>query len=416
MINLWIKNARLVGKEQQQVDIGVADGRIAAVGRGLAAAESGARIIDAAGRLAAPTFVEPHTHIDKALTIDRCPPNKTGLIDEAINITTAVAKTITEKDVFERACTVLRWFVQNGVTVIRTHVDIGPLVGLRGLRGVLEARKRFAGLIDLQVVAFAQWGILRSPGTEALLEQAIREGADLIGANTTAERANEQIKDQIEIVFRIAREFDADVDMHADTTDDPTQTGLHYLALKTLETGWHGRVTAGHCDALAAYDPYYAARVIRDVREAAINIVTMPIKMLYAGIYDQHPKRRGMTRMDDLQSAGVNVCTGQDNVLDGFQPVFGQCDPMETAMLVAYNYNWKRPEEMPYLFDMLTVNPARALRLPEYGIAPGQAHLNIFEADRLTEAFRLQAARRWVIRGGNVVAETEISRTLHINV
>lgn len=417
-MDLLIKNARRVGADGGLVNIGVKDGRIASISPAANADEPpalpSAQVLDAAGNIVTPTFVDPHTHIDKALTADRCPPNRSGLIDEVIANTLAVAATLTDEDVYERACEVLQWFVQNGVTIIRTHVDIGPACGLHGLRGVLAAKRRYADLIDLQVVAFAQWGILRSPGTEELLEQALKEGADLVGANTAAERSNDDIKEQMDIIFRLAREYDADVDVHADSTDDPQQWGLHFLALKTIETGWHGRVTAGHCDALAAYDPYFAGRVISAVREAGISIVTMPIKMLYAGVHDQHPKRRGMTRIEDLLAAGVNVCTAQDNILDGFQPVFGQCDPLETAMLVAYNYGWKRPEDTPLLYDMITHNAAKALQVEQYGITVGApAHLNVLAADRWTEALRTQADRRWVIRNGRVVAETETVRRWH---
>jgi cytosine/creatinine deaminase len=415
-MDLLITNARLVGKENTLADVGIEAGRIVTIQPSSLDGHEGVQTLDVAGRLVGPTFVDPHVHLDKAFTADRCPPIKSRLIDAVVPAVGEVAKTFTEEDVYERASKALTLCIQNGVTIVRTHVDIGPQVGLRGLRGMLEAKKRFAGLVDLQIAAFSQWGILRSPGTEELMEQAMREGADVVGGNTNSERTDADVLGQLEIIFRLAREFDADVDVHVDSTDDPTRTGLYALAVQTIKHGWHGRVTAGHCDALAAYDPYYAQRVIRTVKEAAMNIITMPLKMMFAGVLDQYPKRRGMTRIDDLLEAGVNVCLAQDNVQDPFQLVFGRYDPLETGMLVAYNYNWNRPEDMPYLYSMMTTNPAATLRLSDYGLEVGRpAHLCVMDAENWLEAIRTLAVRRWVLRSGKVVAETETRRSLFLD-
>src|SRR5579884_3022694 len=243
-MDLVIRRAHVRGSPEL-VDIGIDGGKIEAIRPGIEA--HGSREIDAGGGLVAPTFVEPHTHLDKALTADRCPPNRSGLIDEVVVNTTEVARTYTEEDVYTRATTVAGWFVQNGVTHIRTHVDIGPPVGLTGLEGVLAAREALRGVM--------------------------RRGADIVGANTVAERTQADADRQIDVVFAIAREFDADVDIHCDSTDDPNATSLHYLAARTIELGYHGRVTAGHCCALSSYDPYYAAKVARLVREAGVSIV-----------------------------------------------------------------------------------------------------------------------------------------------
>ncbi len=412
-MELIIRNARVRGRDGL-VDIGIQDGQIAAVQSRIDGTP--AKEIDAAGGLTTPTFVEPHTHLDKALTADRCPSNRSGLIDEVVVNTTEVARSYTVEDVYRRAMTVALWFVQNGVTCIRTHVDIGPPVSLTGLEGVLATRHALRGIAEIQIVAFAQWGIVRSPGTEELLRQALRHGADIVGSNTVAERSQTDVNRQIDIVFEIAKEFDADVDIHCDSTDDSTATGLHYLAVRTIETNYHGRVTAGHCCAMAGYDPYYAAKVARLVKEAGISVVTMPLKMLYAGIRDPYPKRRGMTRIDDLLEAGVNVCTGQDNILDGFSPYFGRADPLETALLLAYNFSFKRPDELELVFDMITTNAARAIGLKAYGLAPGQpADLNIVTTTSVQEAIRLQAPRRFVLKQGRLLAEAERVQRLHVD-
>jgi cytosine/creatinine deaminase len=410
-VELIIRGARLRGRAGL-FDIGIQGGRIAAIEPHLAATD--AREIDAGGCLVTPSFVEPHTHLDKALTAERCPPNRTGLIDEVVFNTTEVARAYTVDDVCARALELAGWFLQNGVTHIRTHVDVGPPVGLTGLDGVLAAREALRDVADIQIVAFAQWGIVRNPETKGLLQQAIRRGADLVGSNTVAERTQADSNRQIDIVFEIAREFDVGVDIHCDSTDDATATSLHYLAVRAIETGYHGRVAAGHCCAMSAYDPYYAAKVARLVKEAGISIVTMPLKMLYAGLRDPYPKRRGMTRIDDLLEAQVNVCTGQDNVLDGFSPCFGRADPLETALLLAYNFSYKRPEELETVFDMTTVNAARAIGLDEYDVIPGKpANLNILDAQSVQEAIRTQAARRYVLRDGRVVVEHTTTRRVH---
>lgn len=413
-MDLIIRRARMRG-HAGLMDIGIEGGRFAAIEPKLET--RAAREIDAKGGLTTPTFVEPHTHLDKALTSDRCPPNRTGFIEEVVANTPAVARTYTVEDVYERAVKVGLWFVQNGVTRIRTHVDIGPPAGLIALDGVVAARHALGEVADIQIVAFAQWGIVRSPGTDALLRQAMRRGADIVGSQTVAERTQTDANRQIDVVFDIAREFDADVDIHCDSTDDPTATSLHYLAVRTIELNYHGRVTAGHCCALSSYDPYYAARVARLVKEAGISVVTLPLKMLFAGIRDQYPKRRGMTRIDDLLEAAVNVCTGQDNILDGFAPSFGRADPMEIALLLSYNFNFNRPTDLELVFDMVTHNAASAIGVRDYGLAVGQpASLNIMPVESVQEAIRLQAPRRYVLRNGRIIAETERIERAHVQV
>ncbi len=370
-----------------------------------------ARILDAEGRLCVPGFVEPHIHLDKVLLADSIPVNVSGSLDEAIAILGARKDSYTSADIIERAGQIIRSAVTNGVTRMRTHIDIDTGCGLTAFNALLDVRAQFADLLELQIVAFPQKGIVGDPGCEALLREAMDRGADQIGGMPFNEPGPQESRAHIEIAFDIAREHDCTVDMHIDETDDPEARTLEMLCEATVAHGWQGRVVAGHTCALAAYPDAHANRVMDMVAEAGIHMATNPAtNLMLQGREDSHPKRRGITRVKKLLDRGVNVAFGQDNLRDMFYP-FGRDDPLELAFLLAHAAHMSQPDEIEAVFNMTTQGGAKVLGLTDYGMEPGCAgDLVVLDAQSPLEAIVEKPDRRYVIRRGRVVAETETRR------
>jgi len=393
--------------ESKTIDLAVVDGRFAAPTPGMTAK----RTIDAAGRLTIPGFIEPHIHLDKVMINKDVRTNRSGTLTEAIEIIWEKKKTYTVEEIVARAGSVIESGVANGVTHIRTHVDVDTIGGLKPMEGVLAAREKYRHIVDIQIVAFPQEGILRDRGAEELMWKAMEMGADLVGGMPFNEDSPADSRRHIEIAFEIAKKHDADIDMHVDETDDPMARTLEMLADQTLINGWQGRVTAGHTCALAGYPAEYAAAVIEKVKAANLHMITNPAtNLMLQGRLDIEPKRRGITRVQELLASGINVSFGQDCVRDTFYP-FGRDDSLEVALLAAHAAQLSMPPQIEQVFAMPTVNAARILGLKDYGLRPGApANAVILEAPDAAEAIRLQAPRRWVIKNGRVVAETEVRR------
>jgi cytosine deaminase len=405
--DLVIRGARVDG---ELVDIAVAGERIAAVGPDL----EGAAALDAGGRLVSPAFVQPHIHLDKVLTGPLLGPNRSGTLAEAIALSHAVKRAATVEEIRARAGRVIRAAVIAGTTAIRSHVDIDTIGGLKGLRGVAAARDDHADLCTVQLVAFPQEGIWRDPGTDTLMVEAMREGADVVGGMPHWEDGLDAARRHIEFCLQLAVSCDADVDMHVDETDDPYWRSFELLIEEAERRDWGPRTTAGHLCAMASWEDEYAARVIARAAAAGVMVATNPpTNLMLQGRGDAEPRRRGIPRVKELLAAGVTVGAGQDCVDDAFYP-FGDADPLQVALIVAHAAQLGTPSEIATALRMVTTDAARLLRLPDYGITPGaRADLVILDAESERDALREQAPRRWVLHGGRVVAETVHEERLH---
>jgi cytosine deaminase len=223
-----------------------------------------------------------------------------------------------------------------------------------------------------------------------------------------AERDMDDAGRHIEIAFEIAKAHNADIDMHIDETDDPYWHSLELLAEQTIANGWQGRVSAGHCCAMSAWDDAMAERIIEKVAQAQINVITMaPINLMLEGRHDKHPKRRGIARVKELLAAGVNVTCGQDDLNNMFY-CFGNMDPLEVAFIVAHAAHMSAPEEIKAALDMPRSNGAKNFRLENYGLHEGaRANLLVIDAHSAVDALRRRGDRRYVIRDGQIIAETK---------
>lgn len=401
-MDVIIRRARLRYRDDL-ADIGIAGNRIVAIESRLPG--TAAEEIDAAGDLTTSSFVEPHIHLDKALTAARARENTTNVFEESIAIMREVKRAYTVEDVAERAARVIHRLVAFGVTFIRSYVDVDTIAGLTALEGVVAARERCRSLAHVELIAFPQEGIFTDPGTDELMAQALERGADVVGGMPHAEMIEADSNRHTDLVFMLAKRFDRDVQMHVDETDDPGARTLHYYAVKTIRERYAGRVSADHVTALAGYDDTYAARVIGLVARAQMSVVTLPTKLMRGGIRDRQPRRRGITRVQELLDAGVNVAYGQDVIQDGFLPVFGTGDPLQTGFLLAFAAQFHTRRAIETLYDMATVNGARLMRVPDYGLEVGRrADLVVIASPSVQEAYRTQPARRVVMHDGHIVA------------
>ena len=411
MIDYIIRNAK-TRERDGLVDIAIEGTEISKIAKNLK--EQANNEINADKKLVTPTFIDPHLHLDKALTNETVRANVTGTLTEAIEIMREIRSKYTVSDIFNRAGKVIEEGIKNGTTIFRTHVDVDPLGGLIPLKGLLETRKKYSDICDIQIVAFPPDGIIKRKGSDKLLRKAMELGADVVGGMPYNEYTYTDSRKHIDFAFALAKEFDADIDMHIDETDDPGARTLEYLATQTIKEGFQGRVTAGHACALAAYDDSYASKIIGMVKEAGINIITNPAtNLMLQGRFDKQPIRRGITRVKELLEAGINVCYGQDNQRDIFYYTWGKEDMLEVGLITAHAAQFTTPKEIEILYDMPTVNAAKVLRLKNYGIKIGNpASLNIIDAPTVQEAFRTQADRLYVMRKGRIIAQTETNSRL----
>jgi cytosine deaminase len=357
-------------------------------------------------------FIDPHHHLDCAYLDEYV--NLSGTLDEAIEINARIKNERPADEIFIKACRALTEALGNGTGWIRNHVDVDSVSGLKLLYPILQAKEKFAGVVDVQIVCFPQLGLVRDPESVPWMREAMLQGADVVGGMPHAEANREDAQKHIDIAFEIAKEFDADIDMHIDETDDPNSRTLELLAETTIREGYQGRVIAGHCCALAAYPDQYASRVIQKVAEAQISVVTNPMINLYLqGRGDLQPVRRGITRVKELLAEGVNVTCGLDDIRNIFFP-FGRMDMLEVAMITALTAHLSTPDEIQTAFDMPRERAANALRLEDYGLEVGKpANFALIEATNAQDALRLQPNRRYVVREGQILVEAKVEQELH---
>jgi cytosine/creatinine deaminase len=405
-----IRNARL-RDQKRPLDIVIEGDRFTAVGPELATTAD--EVLDAQGSLVLPGFFNLHFHADKCWLGAIMRPNVSGMLPEAIEITNDFKRNYDPAEVAARAVRALEDGVKNGTTFFRLFADVGTIGGLRAARGLLLAREKMAKFCQVQVVAFPQEGILRDAGAAELMEEAIKEGCAIVGGLPWYEYTDEDARRHIDICFEIAKKYDLDVHMLVDDTDDPNSRSLEYLALKTMREDYQGRVTASHCGAMAGYNDVYASKIIDMVATAQITIsVNAHINLVCSARIDREPKRRGIARVKELLSRGVNVITSQDDVNDPYYP-FGKPDPLECASMIAHVAQLTLPHEIESVADMITVNCAKAARVASYGIAPGnRADLVVTGVPSVQEALRLQPPRRHVFMAGREVARSSLTQEL----
>jgi cytosine deaminase len=403
MLDLLIRNATLATGENN-ADIAVKDGKIVEIADRIDAEAIDA--IDAAGNLITPPFIDPHFHMDATLSLGLPRLNESGTLLEGIQIWSELKPHLTIEAIKERAHRLLKWSIAKGTLAIRSHVDISD-AHLLAVKALLEVKQEIAPWVDLQLVAFPQDGYYRSKGAIENLTRALDMGVDVVGGIPHFERTMVDGARSVTALCEIANRRGLLVDMHCDETDDPMSRHIETLTLETQRLGLQGRVAGSHLTSMHSMDNYYVSKLLPLMAEAEITAIANPlISITIQGRHDTYPKRRGMTRVKEMTTMGINVALGHDCVMDPWYSL-GSHDMLEVAHMAVHVGQMTGMAEMRAMFDAVTINSAKVMRLEGYGLEPGcNADLVILQARDKVEAIRLRPIRLYVIRRGKIISHT----------
>ncbi|MFE4520846.1 cytosine deaminase [Cytobacillus firmus] len=404
-----IKNAKLRGREGLW-NITIQNGKIHSLSQG--EVDASQEILDAAGSMVSAPFIEPHIHLDTTLTAGEPEWNQSGTLFEGIQRWAQRKETLTHEDVKTRAKTALKWQMAQGIQHVRTHVDVTD-PSLTALKALLEVKEEMADYVDLQLVAFPQEGINSYPSGAELMEEALKMGADVVGGIPHFEFTREYGVASMKTAFDLAEKYDRLVDIHCDEIDDEQSRFVEVVAAEAYERGLGSRVTASHTTAMGSYNDAYTYKLFRLLKLSNINFVANPLVNIHLqGRFDTYPKRRGITRVKELLEAGLNVSFGHDDIFDPWYPL-GTGNMLQVLHMGIHVSQLMGYEQIVNSFDLITNNSAKTLNIEEkYGIEEGKpANLIILDAENEYEAIRRQAAVRYSIRNGKIIAETKPSQT-----
>ena len=379
--DLVFRNARISGSEDRTVDIGIRDGRFAAIEVTLPEGSGPAENLN--GRLVVPGFVETHIHLDKSCLLGRCNCEQ-GTLGDAIAQVAAAKKGFTDEDVYTRARGTLEKSLKHGTTRMRTHVEVDPRVGLTSFRALKRLRKDYAWAIDLELCVFPQEGLLDDAGCEDIMIQALEEGADVIGG---APYMDKDSHGQIALIFDMAKRFDVDIDFHLDFGLDPSHLDLVEVCRLTESSGWGGRVAIGHVTKLSAVPPVQLEAAARRLAAAGVAVTVLPATDLFLTARDHDNNvPRGVTSVHRLMAHGVNCSISTNNVLNPFTP-FGDCSLIRMANLYANITQVAASRDLAACLDMVSSASAKLLNHRDYGVAVGRpADLVVLDCESRMQA------------------------------
>ncbi|MBY5349976.1 amidohydrolase family protein [Rhizobium leguminosarum] len=364
-IDFVIRNAQIAGLTEL-TDIAFEAGRIAAISPRFVC---DAPHHDAKGKFACAGLVETHIHLDKAGIISRC-NLCTGTLAEAISETSRAKAAFTEEDVYARAAAVIEKAIVNGTTHLRTFVEIDPRAGFRSFEAIRKLKVDYTSLIDIEICAFAQEGLTNDPGTEGMLEQALKAGADLVGG---CPYTDPEPAEHIRRIFDLAVRNDVAVDFHLDFDLDPAGSNLPVVIAETVARRYQGRVSVGHVTKLSALPPEELEPIGCRLAEAGIALTVLPATDLFlTGRSSTHLVPRGVTPAHLLAGLGVVTTISTNNVLNPFTP-FGDVNLMRMANLYANIAQIGTLDGLDGVFAMITTKAATLLGRKAYGIAIGSA-------------------------------------------
>ena len=370
------------GADERSTDIGVAGGNIVAIEDALSA---DAEILDAGGRLVVPGFVESHIHLDKACILDRCKSEHETLM-HAIRDVAQAKKSFTVEDIRSRASATIEKCIVQGTTRMRTHLEVDPVIGTKSIDAVLPLVREYAWAVDVEICVFPQDGLLNNPGTDALMVQALKDGATVVGG---CPYTDSDPRGQIARIFAIAREFDVDIDFHLDFDTNPDGMSVDEVCELTDRYGYGGRVTIGHVSKLSALDADQLASVAARLASAGVAVTVLPSTDLFLmGADRDHDVVRGVAPVHRLIGHGVNCALSTNNVLNPFTP-FGDCSLVRMANLYANIAQVGSGSGLRECLEMVTHRPARLMRKEDYGLAVGNpADMIVLDCATATDAVR----------------------------
>ncbi|SUX37405.1 Cytosine deaminase [Cedecea davisae] len=405
-----IQNVRLAGREGLW-QLSIADGKFRGITPMGDALPEGGQVLDGNGGLAIAPFVEPHIHLDTTQTAGQPSWNQSGTLFEGIERWAERKALLSHEDVKNRAWQTLKWQIANGIQYVRTHVDVSDPT-LTALKAMLEVKQEVAPWVELQLVAFPQEGILSYPNGEALLEEALQLGADVVGAIPHFEFTREYGVESLHKAFALAQKYNRRLDIHCDEIDDEQSRFVETVAALAHRDGIGARVTASHTTAMHSYNGAYTSRLFRLLKLSGINFVANPLVNIHLqGRFDDYPKRRGVTRVKEMLGAGINVCFGHDDVFDPWYPL-GTANMLQVLHMGLHVCQLMGYRQIDEGLKLITDNSARTFGVEDYGITEGNtANLVILPAENGFDAVRRQVPVRWSIRAGRVIATTQPAQT-----
>jgi cytosine/creatinine deaminase len=394
-MDLIIRDACILqGSELRTVDIGIVGTTIAVIESNLA---GDAPELKAAGCLVLPGLIETHIHLDKTCILDRCHIEE-GTVAEAVRITAAAKRDFTVEDVYARGKRTLERCIAHGTMHMRTHVELDPGIGMIGFDAVEQLARDYAWAMDIELCVFPQEGLTNNPGTEELLIGGLRRGARAIGA---VPYFDTDPRGQIDRIFAIARDFDAEIDMHLDLAETTQGMQIEYVCRKTEEYGWGGRVAVGHATQMSLLPPDRFAAIAKQLASAGVAVTILPSTDLHLmGRSHDHAIPRGVAQAEPLRRAGVTCSISTNNVLNPFTP-YGDGSLIRMANLYANVCHVSRRADLAGCLDMITGAAARLMRLEDYGIAVGApADLACVDASNPADAIATLAQPLWGLKRG----------------
>ena len=412
---MLVKNIHINGREGLW-QIAIEDGKIARILPNEEQIDFSGDILDGEQGIVYPPFVEPHIHLDATQTAGQPNWNQSGTLFEGIERWAERKSLLSHEDVKSRAWKTLKWQIANGVQHVRTHVDVSDPT-LTALKAMLEVKKEVAPWVDLQIVAFPQEGILSYPNGEALLDQAMAMGADVVGGIPHFEFTREYGVESMHIAFNIARKYNKQIDIHCDEIDDEQSRFVETVAALALKYEMGDKVTASHTTAMHSYNNAYASRLFRLLKLSKIHFVANPLVNIHLqGRFDTYPKRRGVTRVKEMLKNNINVCFGHDDVFDPWYPL-GTANMLQVLHMGLHVCQLMGYGQINDGLKLVTENSAKALGLQDYGVEEGNAaNFIILPAENGFDAVRRQVPTRYSSRHGKVIAETKVAETtIHLN-
>lgn len=399
------KNAKLRHREGLY-DIVTEGEKIIGIAKDSAGKYSDAEIVDLGGRLVCEPYVESHIHLDYVYTAD-IPAEETasGTLFEAIEKWSGSKHQLSKEDIKKRAYKGILTEMRNGVQYIRTHVDVTD-PEFTAFQAMLEVKEEVKDKVDIQLIAFPQEGMYAYRDGDKLVEQALKMGADVVGGIPHYEFTREDGVKSVKKAIELACRYDKLVDIHCDETDDDQSRFVEMIAAEAYFSGLKDRVTASHTCAMGSYNNAYAFKLMSKLAQSGINCISCPTENTYLqGRYDNYPKRRGLTRIDELTAAGVNVSLGQDSISDLWYPL-GNGNLMNQLDFAIHISHLMSVEQIWNALDYITVNGAKTLHLSDYGIREGSsASFIVIDAPNEFEAVRERAGIIRSVRKGRTIFE-----------
>lgn len=407
---MLLKNVH-VDNHEEVVDVRILNGKFSEIKANLAP-HDGEEVIDGKENLLLPPFVDSHVHLDATLTAGQPEWNETGTLFDGIRIWSERKQDLTKEDVKSRAKKTLLNMVGHGIQHVRSHVDVTD-PHLIAARALLELREELKDQIDLQLVAFPQECILSYPHGRELMEQAVKEGLDVVGGIPHFEFTTEYGWQSVHFLMALADKYDRLVDVHCDEIDDPASRNLEVLATEAYERGMRDRVTASHTTAMGSYNDAYTYKLFRLLKMSDINFVSNPLVNVHlGGRFDTYPKRRGVTRIKELTGAGINVSFGEDDIQDPWNPL-GDGNMLDAVTMGVYIAHLMGYHQLQDAFNYVTYNGAKTLHISDnYGIEVGKpANCILLNAHDFYNALNKHVEVLYNIRHGKVLAETKPAET-----